>query len=92
MQARHAVAGQTLEDTDREKALDRIAAGWGRTATAAHPLCRCGKPYLPTCSYCQAKPNEPCRKVLDDELLPTGGRHSTRRERTGGARDCPVHC
>lgn len=29
---------------DREKALAAIAAGWGRTATAAHPDCTCGKP------------------------------------------------
>lgn len=28
---------------DREKALEKIAGGWGRTATTAHPLCRCGK-------------------------------------------------
>lgn len=32
---------------DREKALERIAAGWGRTATSAHPFCICGKPGTP---------------------------------------------
>lgn len=33
--------------TDREKALAKIAGGWGREATAAHPLCTCGKQPLP---------------------------------------------
>ncbi len=28
---------------DRDKALAAIAAGWGRTATAAHPDCTCGR-------------------------------------------------
>jgi hypothetical protein len=71
---------------DRERALAAIAAGWGRTATAAHPLCRCGKPYLPTCSFCNAKPGKPCRAQYDGDEL-----HHGRRERNGTARDCPVH-
>lgn len=28
---------------DREKALEAIANGWGRTATAAHPDCTCNR-------------------------------------------------
>lgn len=29
---------------DREKALERIAQGWGRIPTQAHPDCICNKP------------------------------------------------
>lgn len=77
--------------TNREKALAAIANGWARTPTAAHPDCRCGKPYLPTCTYCHARPQQPCRKAWGDDPLPVGGRHSTRSQRIATAKDCPVH-
>lgn len=32
---------------DRDRALASVAAGWGRTPSTAHPLCRCGKPKPP---------------------------------------------
>lgn len=77
--------------TDREKALEAIAAGWGRTATAAHPLCVCGKPYTVTCYFCHAKPNQPCRKTWDDDELEPDGRHRGRARRVGQSKDCPMH-
>lgn len=29
---------------DTEKRLEKVAGGWGREPTPAHPLCVCGKP------------------------------------------------
>lgn len=80
---------------DREAALKAIADGWGREATAAHPLCRCGKPYQPTCSLCLAKPNQPCRPQYGDPLVLSdlGRAHAHYRAaiRPGTAHDCPMH-
>lgn len=71
-------------------ALDRIAAGNARTATAAHPDCRCGKPYLPTCRACGAKPNQPCRPIHFGDLT-FDPPCPTRQQHTAGPRDCPQH-
>jgi len=49
---------------DRDKALAAIAAGWGRTATAAHPHCTCSRTILGAstakdCPQHSKKPMEP---------------------------------
>lgn len=81
--------------TEREKALEAIARGWGRQATSAHPLCRCDKHYLPTCRICLAKPDQPCRhqEGWDPLVLSDAGRAylHLRTGFTATARQCPVH-
>lgn len=72
---------------DREKALAAIANGWGREATAAHPLCRCGKPKADLPSY-QAYAD------IDDYLgaLETWiGEHGSQWRSHYDRRECPVH-
>ncbi len=79
---------------DRELALTAIAEGWGRTPSHAHPLCLCGKPYLPTCPLCLAKANQPCRigAWMEHDLEKASGRHFARPpQREAIARDCPMH-
>jgi hypothetical protein len=61
--------------------LSRIAAGAGREPTYAHPNCRCGKPYRPTCKICDAKPNKP---------VPPGQVGRAGRDRDGPAQPADV--
>jgi len=68
---------------------------FGRVATTAHPLCRCGKPHRPGCGSCSAKVNKPCRHFYGDPLvLSEKGRavfHRRAAVRVGQAKDCPMH-
>jgi hypothetical protein len=71
--------------------LSRIAAGAGREPTYAHPNCRCGKPYRPTCKVCDAKPNKPCHPVKWGERVVIDVDRHNRPTWKGTRRDCPVH-
>lgn len=80
---------------DTDKRLELVANGWGRTATHAHPDCRCGKPYIPSCWLCSAPVNKPCRHQWGDPLvLSDTGRarlHCRASRRAGLSKDCPLH-
>lgn len=73
---------------------EALVLGGTRIATAAHPLCICGRPYTPTCRICLAKPNKPCRAdYFDPKVLSGPGlaeRHGRRTERAT-KRQCPMH-
>jgi hypothetical protein len=71
--------------------LTRIAQGAGREPTYAHPDCRCGKPYQPTCKICGAKPNKPCRPVKYDGRVVIPVEMHQRAMWKGTRGDCPVH-
>lgn len=80
---------------DREKALEVIANGWGREATAAHPHCTCGQPaqprpaQVPPCDRCGAEAGEKCRQPGPVCGRSSGARY---RRRVQAARpSCPVH-
>lgn len=83
---------------DREKALEQIAAGWGRTATRAHPLCTCGKPtepwpaVVPPCTRCGAEAGEICRDPGAGRCGASSAARYRRRVRESQSHaSCPVH-
>lgn len=81
---------------DREKALEAIANGWGRSATAAHPLCRCGQRieyprFLPPCELCGAERDEKCRQPGEVCGKTSEGRSRRRIKAHLKAQGCPVH-
>jgi hypothetical protein len=78
---------------DREKALEAIANGWGRTATSAHPLCVCRKTVREACWYCKAKRDQPCVRTGSDEdyWLAAESRHMSRGLIDLTRNNCPVH-
>lgn len=78
-----------LREWTLEQALAYDGGPPPRVATTAHPDCRCGKPYLPTCRWCGAKPGRPCKPVQLGDVETVGC--DPDRERMGRPAECPQH-